>query len=76
MDASKISPRDIIILGCIAGITIQLVKFAAERYEEIWPFVKAYPGLTIAGLSAVIGLSLMYGRPLIAMFRNSSSVKK
>jgi hypothetical protein len=78
MDIRKMTPMGIIGAGVVGGLTIEFVKWVRkeERYKQIWPFVKNYPGVSIAGVSAVIGLSLMYGRPLVSVLRSYSIVKK
>ena len=78
MDISGMRPRDIIIAGVVAGLSIQLTKWTIEheRYKQIWPFIKDYPGFAIAGGSAIVGLLLMYGRPLMTLFHGSPAVSK
>lgn len=78
MDVRNMKPKDIIITGVVAGLSIQAVVWVCkhEHYKQVWPFIKNYPGYAIAGLSAVVGLALMYGRPLASVFSGYPLMKK
>ncbi len=69
--------KNFIVAGVVAGLTIQTVKwtFEQERYKQIIPFVKNYPGFALAGLSSVIGIGMLYLRPVASFFNGYSIVK-
>lgn len=77
MDIRSMTPAAIIGTSLAAGVSLQLVKWVREeqRYKQILPFMWEYPGAAIAGLGTVIGLTLMYGRPLASMFYGASLIK-
>jgi|GEM_PF-4718168 len=68
----------IIIGGLVTGGVVQAIRcvFANERYKQIIPFIKGYPGLTIAGISAVFGLGIIYYPPFASILGGSSVVRK
>lgn len=78
MDIRSMKPKDIIITGVVAGLSIQAAVWVCkhEHYKQAWPFIKNYPGYAIAGVSALVGLALMYGRPFTSVFSGYSLVKK
>jgi hypothetical protein len=70
VDSFSTSPKDIIIAGIIAGGSIELVNliFREERYKDVFRFIKRYPGVSVSGFSAVIGMGLIYAQTVSSLF--------
>lgn len=69
---------DFIVSGLIAGCTIEFVNFIRkeQRYKHAFHLVRNYPGFAMAGISSIVGLGIMYGRPLVPMLSKYSFSKK
>ena len=67
----RVSPKELIVGGVLAGCTLEAIHQICKdnRYKNILIFGRNYPGLAIAGISALIGITAMYAAPIISHLR-------